>query len=456
MHSRYSKIIPWVLWVVCVPFSFSAAQDRHVVVISIDGFPAWLWRDPSLPIPNLRQLAADGAAATSMVITNPSSTWSNHTTMITGQSPRKHGVLFNGLLRRPGGGQKPFVEQWADKNEYVRVPALYDIARANGLTSAESDWVAVKGAKTIDWSFAEAPEAGDPVVQAMLNAGQLKAEEFKWMEFGPKREVIVCDGLWTRAAAFMFKQYHPNLLLYHSLNTDHINHTYGPGTSASLTALAYADRLVGDLVKAVEESGLRDQTTFIVVTDHGFKKVSRYLYPNVVLKKAGYVQVAGARVVKQDAYTMPWGGTAGVYVDDPARRAELKPKLKALFEQTEGIARVIDGNDGPSLGLPLPEENNNMPDLILVAKDEGFAFNELAVGEAAIGPTTNYGGTHGFLASDPDLEGIFIASGAGIKPGASPGRIRNLDVAPTIARLLGLPLPNAEGRVLEEILALKP
>lgn len=430
----------------------AANADRHVVVISIDGFPAWLWQRADLPVPNLRRLAAAGAVADFMVVTNPSSTWSNHTTMITGRTPRYHGVLFNGLLRRPADGRAPYVEQWADKNEYVRVPALYDLTREHGLTSAESDWVAVKGAKTIDWSFAEAPDEKDPVVQAMLGAGALTREELKAMDFASHREVLVCDGIWTKAAAFMFKTYKPNLLLYHTLNTDHCNHTYGPGTSASLTAFAYADRLVGDLLQAIDESGLRDKTTILVVTDHGFKKVSRYLFPNVALRQAGYLKVAGAKIVQYDAVVMPWGGTAAVYIKDPARRAELKPKLKALFEQTEGIARVIDGDDAASLGLPRPEENNNMGDLILVAKDEGFSFDGNAVGDALIGPTKNYGGTHGFLASEPELEGIFIASGAGIKPGVKLGKVRNLDVAPTIARILDLPLKDAEGRVLEAAL----
>ncbi len=68
------------------------------------------------------------------------------------------------------------------------------------------------------------------------------------------------------------------------------------------------------------------------------------------------------------------------------------------------------------------------------------------------GPTENYAGTHGYLASDPELDGIFIASGPGIKPGVVLPRMANLDVAPTIAKLLKLQIPNVEGRVLEEIL----
>jgi hypothetical protein len=38
----------------------------------------------------------------------------------------------------------------------------------------------------------------------------------------------------------------------------------------------------------------------------------------------------------------------------------------------------------------------------------------------------------------------------------STGRIRNVDIVPTLARLLGLELPRTDGRVLEELLNLPP
>jgi hypothetical protein len=44
-----------------------------------------------------------------------------------------------------------------------------------------------------------------------------------------------------------------------------------------------------------------------------------------------------------------------------------------------------------------------------------------------------------------------IFSGAGIARGPI-GHVRNVDVAPTIAALLGLELPTATGRVLKEAL----
>jgi predicted AlkP superfamily pyrophosphatase or phosphodiesterase len=82
-----------------------AAQgpDRYVVVITIDGLPAYLLDDPQASLPVIRGLARSGAAAAGgMRVSNPSVTWPNHTTLMTGVHPKRHGVLYNGLPERQG------------------------------------------------------------------------------------------------------------------------------------------------------------------------------------------------------------------------------------------------------------------------------------------------------------------------------------------------------------------
>src|SRR5215475_11452831 len=75
-----------------------AQKDRTVVVISLDGFPAYALDDPRLPIPTLRKLASEGVIAKSMQPVNPTVTWPNHTAIATGVEPTEHKVLYNGLL----------------------------------------------------------------------------------------------------------------------------------------------------------------------------------------------------------------------------------------------------------------------------------------------------------------------------------------------------------------------
>jgi predicted AlkP superfamily pyrophosphatase or phosphodiesterase len=99
-----------------------------VVVISLDGFPAYALDDPRLPIPTLRKLAREGVMAASMRPVNPTVTWPNHTALVTGVDASEHQVLFNGLLTRPAGGGRPSIEPWRDKDLMVHVPTVYDIA----------------------------------------------------------------------------------------------------------------------------------------------------------------------------------------------------------------------------------------------------------------------------------------------------------------------------------------
>src|SRR5687768_9096361 len=70
------------------------AGSNHLVVIGLDGFPAWAMDDPYLPVPTLRRLAAAGATAKGMRAVDPTVTWANHTSMVTGVTPAKHGVIF--------------------------------------------------------------------------------------------------------------------------------------------------------------------------------------------------------------------------------------------------------------------------------------------------------------------------------------------------------------------------
>jgi predicted AlkP superfamily pyrophosphatase or phosphodiesterase len=57
-------------------------------------------------------------------------------------------------------------------------------------------------------------------------------------------------------------------------------------------------------------------------------------------------------------------------------------------------------------------------------------------------------GSHGYVASDPDMDAIFIAAGYGVNPAGKLPPIDSIDVAPTIAELLGVPLPTAKGQTI--------
>ena len=71
----------------------SAPKDRLVVLISVDGLPADALQDPTIHMPTMRRLAREGATAEGMRCSFPTVTWPNHTTLVTGVTPARHGVI---------------------------------------------------------------------------------------------------------------------------------------------------------------------------------------------------------------------------------------------------------------------------------------------------------------------------------------------------------------------------
>jgi predicted AlkP superfamily pyrophosphatase or phosphodiesterase len=425
----------------------NAAGSNHVVYISLDGFPGWALDDPYLPVPTLRRLAADGAIAKALRPVNPTVTWPNHTSMVTGVTPARHGVLFNGLLVREPG-MPPRIEPWRDKREMVRVPTLYDAAHGVGLTTAQVDWVAIWNAPTITWEFRERPEVSQPIPQEMIKAGLVSEADVAG--FG-SRNIVWRDEVWTTAAVHIIRQHRPNLMLFHLLNLDSTHHRYGPRTHAAMTTMAHLDAQVQRIVDAVDAAGLRARTTFFVVSDHGFKTVKRQVRPNVALQAAGLLNVTNGKVTSADVYTIPEGGTALVYVNVPDPDGSRLARAKQALAGLEGIERVVEPDGFEALGLPRPEDSDQMGALYLVARD-GYAFTAAAEGAAVVDAPPASLGAHGYVSSDPDLGSLFIASGRGIRRGVTLSSVNNIDLAPTAARLLGVTFENVEGRVLTDVL----
>ncbi len=426
---KFATRLATILLVLGAAFAQTPAQ-RMVVVISLDGFPAFALDDPKLPIPTLRELMKNGVSAR-MGTVNPTVTWPNHTAMLTGVRSDQNGLFANGTIVRTGGWPPVKVDPMLDKEKMVHAPTVYDAAHKAGLTTAQVDWVAINRAPTITWGFNEWASADGPLEQEMIRKGVITAAD---VDNFTKSNILFRDQVWTMAAVHLIREHKPNLLLVHLLSLDSIHHTFGPNSLAATSAIAFLDGCVARIVEAVRATGMGERTTFLVVSDHGFKKYTKQIRPEVAFAAAG---LAGK------AYTMAEGGSAYVYLD-PAQAAELGPKVRRALEGVEGIDKIIGSDGFAALGLPQPDRDPQMYQLLLTAKD-GYSFSG-----AAGGPVTaavpQQAGSHGYLASDPDMDAIFIASGYGVRAGAKLEKIANIDVAPTIAELLGVRLATAKGR----------
>jgi predicted AlkP superfamily pyrophosphatase or phosphodiesterase len=333
----------------------------------------------------------------------------------------------------------------------VRVKTLYDIAHARGMTTAQVDWVAILAAPTVTWEFPERPAPDGLIAQELVKAGVLSQAE---LETFATRNIVWRDHIWTQAAAHIIRQHKPNLMMYHLLNLDSTQHRYGPRTHAAMTTMAHLDAQVAEIVNAVEQAGLTERTTFLVVSDHGFKLVKRQIRLNAAFLKAGLLKVQDGKIVQSEAYVVPEGGSAIVYLTAPDPTGDILARARKAMAGIEGIDAVIEPSDYGRFGLPLPSVNDQMG-VFFITPREGYSFTAAVGDDVVVDAPEGSLGAHGYPATDPDLSALFIAAGAGIAPGTKIDTIDNVDVAPTMADLLGLSLGNVDGRVLREILTPK-
>lgn len=431
-------------------------QERYVVLVSVDGLAAGYLDDPKAELPTLRRLIAAGAHAKGMRTTFPSVTWPSHTSLITGTHPAKHGVLGNGVWNRERGRGVTYIgDPELTKDEAIRVETLYDIASKAGYSTASVIWPCANGAKTLNWVI---PDSNKPQLHARFTTPGLVEDlakagidirplgEWGWA----KERSTERDVLYTRVALHLLKEHRINLLLVHLITPDGVEHAYGPYTREAYAAVAESDARIGELWKALQEPPFAGKSTLFVVSDHGFAPYEKLIRPNVALKELGLITTDdGGKVTGRKAWCVAQGGSAFIYLLNDDARTRLAGVRDALAK-IEGVSEVLDAEAFGKLGIPAPARNAEAPDLVLTT-GPGYSFQDSASGEAVV-DAGGYKGTHGHDPRPDYMHATFIAAGAGIKPGTKLDLIHNVDVAPTIAHLLGVQLPHADGQVLKEIL----
>jgi hypothetical protein len=179
--------------------------------------------------------------------------------------------------------------------------------------------------------------------------------------------------------------------------------------------------------------------------------VQKLIHPNLALKQLGLVKTDDDRVTERRAWCVSQGGSSFVYILDKEKKQAVLAQVKEALGKIEGVRSVLEPSAFAKLGLADPARNSEMGDLVLTT-GPGYSFNDSVTASAVVADSGKYKGTHGHLPQPAFMHATFLAAGAGIKPGVRLKTVQKIDVAPTIARLLGLKLPDAEGRVLGEII----
>jgi predicted AlkP superfamily pyrophosphatase or phosphodiesterase len=430
---------------------------RHVVLVSVDGLAASYLHDERAELPTLRALASQGASAQGMITSFPSVTWPSHVSLMTGTHPARHGVIGNSVYDRTLGRPLVYIgDPELIKSEAVQVPTLYDAAHDEGLQTAAVIWPCSSGASTLDYVIPDSNKAElharftTPALYSLLDKKGIDIRPLAGWGWSKERS-SERDQLYTQVTCQLLQAKKVNLILLHLIKPDGVEHAYGPHTPEAYAAVQEADGHIQTIWNALNQPPFAGRSALFVVSDHGFAPYEKIIQPNVVLERLGLIELhADKKVKERKAWCVAQGGSAFIYVLESEGRDQRLAQLREEFESLEGVAEVIGDERFEELGLPLPHNNRQAPDLVL-ATGPGYSFSDGLDGEAVVSAGGRKG-SHGHLPQPDYMHALFVAAGTGIREGVELEQVNNIDVAPTIARLMGLDLPDAEGRVLVEIL----
>ncbi len=427
-----------------------AAWAEPVLLISIDGLrPGDVLEAEKrgLAIPNLRRFLKDGAYATGVTGVLPTLTYPSHTTLMTGVSPARHGIVANNSFDPMGINQGG----WYWYAQDIKVPTLWEAASKAGLSTGNIHWPVSVEAKGVTWNLPQIWRTGHAddakLLDALATPG-LKAELERAVgqpyAMGID-ESLTGDQNRGRFATALIAAHKPQFLTVYLTALDHEQHAKGPDTAEAHAVLEKIDAIVGDLVAA--EMKAHPGAVIALASDHGFEATHTGLNLFRPFIDAGLITLdKDGKVASWQA--MPWisGGSAGIMLakpDDGATAAKVKALLDRLAaDPKNGIDRIVDRAEMARLG-------GNPQPIYTVNLKPGFVTDIFRGASAPVVAPTPVKGMHGYFPGPANLRATFMVMGKGVTRAKNLGEIDMRAIAPTLAKVMDAQLPDAEGKAID-------
>ena len=447
-------------------------QAEHVVVVVWDGMrPDFVTAQTT---PTLYQLTQGGTFFKKHHPVYISSTEVNGTALITGSCPA-HSTIIGNTEYRPGiDPHGPIDTQDLEPlrkgdeltgGHYLAMPTLPELVQATGERTAVAGTKSVTllldraevrtsaaASNSINFFKGSVLPASAMDLLVSANDGQKFPEEITFPN--------VAQDAWTTKALTqgMWKDGVPKFSVLWMSDPDYTQHKDKPGSPEALGALKSIDHNLATLLAALQEKGVREKTDVFVVSDHGFSTVGTSVDVAKLLKQAGFnAAKTFGNPQRGDVVVVGLGGSVLLYV---IGQDEAVIRRLGEYFQTTDYAGVIFSRVKVKGTFPLSAvrlDSPGAPDVV-VSLQWNDARNEFgAPGEIAYDGGKNKKGAHGSL-SPFDMHNTLVAAGPDLRAGlASDLPSGNLDLAPTIAWILGLkPSQKMDGRILSESLINPP
>jgi hypothetical protein len=389
-------------------------------------------------MPALAALARQGVTAEWVAPVAPAAAYPAHASLVTGVPPAQHGIVADQRI-----GERGVRRSAPSHASQLRSAALWQRVAEAGAPVAAFDWPTTTGAQIAsllpDLSPLRAGERWETLAAGAATpwiAERVREAEPAAAAPGPARDALLVD---LACAAFAQS---PRLVLLRLRGAEAALVSAGPGSGAAASAFAGVDAELERLLDCADAAGVLPQAAFVVTGDRAVLPVHTAVRPNAWLREAGWISGQG----RWTALVRSNGSSGFVYASEAQRALDARGRLEAGARES-GAFRIVSADEMIARGAD--------PDAWFGLQAEpGFVFENDAAGP----PLAPAGvrGAGGWLAGE-DAPGVgFVAFGRGFRRGVVVPRMTQLDVAPTLAALLGIPFDGASGRSLVGLLRVAP
>ena len=453
----------------------SSQASLHLVLV-LDGLrPDSITAEET---PNLHRLRTEGVSFANSHAVFPTVTRVNASAIGTGTYPARNGLMGNTVFIPAVDPRRAFNNDDARLllklgDDILSVPSLAELMQRAGekfiaVTTGSTGSALLlaprspKGMGTVINGYYEGQasyprEAGEEVIKRL---GPPPAKGGAAVSY----DNAVAWGM-KALTDYVLPELKPRVAIAWLTEPDHIQHAFGAGSPQALASIRHDDTEVGRLLERLSALGLAGRTNIIVVSDHGFAQTVHNVNVAESLKDAGLMGNEGDVVIASS------GQAVALHVKDHdreriakiARFLQKQPWCGVVFTAAarpsshEGAVAGTFALDYVHLG-----GHERSPDILFTfpwssARNrhgvQGTDYSQVARG--ATGAVTTDAANHGGI-GPWTVRNTMLAWGPDFKRGSivrTPAA--NVDVAPTIAYLLGMRqvLGGMDGRPLLEALA---
>jgi arylsulfatase A-like enzyme len=261
---------------------------------------------------------------------------------------------------------------------------------------------------------------------------------------------------WTRRAVIdlLWKDGVPALSVIWLGEPDLTEHESAPGAPAALAAIKSSDENLAAILSALDTKASRESTDVFVVSDHGFSTIRRSIDLRKILNDASFAAKTEFEGEPKTGDIMVVGNGGSVLFYITGHDATVARRLVEFLQQSDfaGVIFTKEGLPGTFKFDEAKIANSHAPDVVMAFRwnDSRNQFGTPGTIDADWQRKAGEG-THATL-SRFDMHNTLVAAGPDFRRGQTDDLpTGNVDLAPTILRILGVKAPQEmDGRVLSE------